>query len=573
MADAELVSAIDNPMVLPDGRVESCGNFHGAPVALACDFLAIAAAEVGAIAERRTDRLLDASRSHGLPPFLAPDAGVDSGLMIAQYTQAAMVAENRRLAAPAAVDSLPTSAMQEDHVSMGWGAARKLRAVVANLRRILAVELTAAHARARAAGSARPRGGHRGGARRRARGGRRPGPRSLAGARAARGRGSAQGWVAAGRGRECGGRPGMTVIGSDIAEAYRRDGAVAIRGLLTTTQVAELREGIDRNRAEPGPLAQGHGAGQTFFEDFCNWRRIGEFERVIRDAELGRVGAELMHSRSARLFHDHVLVKEAGSAEPSPWHQDQPYYCVDGTQNVSFWIPVDPVGRDATLEFAAGSHASGTWYMPRTFISKAALVFDEGELEEVPDIEADRSAHEILGWDLQPGDAVAFHMLTLHQAGGSPSLRRAFSVRLLGDDATFAPRPHTTSPPFPGLDSELAAGEPLDNPRFPLLHPPEDLGVSGPREVRAPRGLELQLPRLAAGGAAADADEQPRPGGGRAPRRPRRLRRHRPGGALVGRLRRDRRRAAPRSPTTRRCWSSRASRWACSARTSGRRAC
>jgi histidine ammonia-lyase len=144
VAAAELVSAIDNPMVLPDGRVESCGNFHGAPLGFACDFLAIAAAEVGAIAERRTDRLLDAARSHGLPPFLSPDAGVNSGLMIAQYTQAAMVAENRRLAAPASVDSLPTSAMQEDHVSMGWGAARKLRATVANLARILAVELVCA---------------------------------------------------------------------------------------------------------------------------------------------------------------------------------------------------------------------------------------------------------------------------------------------------------------------------------------------------------------------------------------------------------------------------------------------
>jgi histidine ammonia-lyase len=144
VAGAELVSAIDNPMVLPDGRVESCGNFHGAPVGFVCDFLAIAAAEVGAIAERRTDRLLDKSRSHGLPPFLTEDAGVNSGLMIAQYTQAAMVAENRRLAAPASVDSLPTSAMQEDHVSMGWGAARKLRASVANLRRILAVELVCA---------------------------------------------------------------------------------------------------------------------------------------------------------------------------------------------------------------------------------------------------------------------------------------------------------------------------------------------------------------------------------------------------------------------------------------------
>jgi histidine ammonia-lyase len=131
-------------MVLPDGRVESCGNFHGAPLGYACDFLAIAVADVGAIAERRTDRLLDPARSHGLPPFLTEDPGVNSGLMIAQYTQAAMVAENRRLAAPASVDSLPTSAMQEDHVSMGWGAARKLRAAVANLARILAVELVCA---------------------------------------------------------------------------------------------------------------------------------------------------------------------------------------------------------------------------------------------------------------------------------------------------------------------------------------------------------------------------------------------------------------------------------------------
>jgi histidine ammonia-lyase len=144
VAEAELAAAIDNPMVLPDGRVESCGNFHGAPLALACDFLAMAAAEVGAIAERRTDRLLDVARSHGLPPFLAEDAGVNSGLMIAHYTQAALVAENRRLAAPAGVDSLPTSAMQEDHVSMGWGAARKLRTVIGNLTKIVAVELVCA---------------------------------------------------------------------------------------------------------------------------------------------------------------------------------------------------------------------------------------------------------------------------------------------------------------------------------------------------------------------------------------------------------------------------------------------
>jgi histidine ammonia-lyase len=143
-AEHELRAAIDNPMVLPDGRVESCGNFHGAPLAFACDFLAVAIAAVGSIAERRTDRLLDASRSQGLPAFLAEDAGVNSGLMLSHYAQAALVAESRRLATPASVDSIPTSAMQEDHVSMGWGAARKLRTAVDNLRRILAVELVTA---------------------------------------------------------------------------------------------------------------------------------------------------------------------------------------------------------------------------------------------------------------------------------------------------------------------------------------------------------------------------------------------------------------------------------------------
>ncbi len=146
IAERELASAIDNPMVLPDGRVESCGNFHGAPVALVCDFLAIAVSEVSAISERRTDRMLDRARSHGLPPFLTPDPGVNSGFMIAHYTQAAMAMENQRLAVPASTQSLPTSAMQEDHVSNGWAAAQKLRRAVANLRRIVAVEIVCAAA-------------------------------------------------------------------------------------------------------------------------------------------------------------------------------------------------------------------------------------------------------------------------------------------------------------------------------------------------------------------------------------------------------------------------------------------
>jgi histidine ammonia-lyase len=147
VAQRELASTIDNPVVLPDGRVESNGNFHGAPVAYVLDFLAIAAADLASIAERRTDRMLDTHRSNGLPPFLAGDPGVDSGHMIGQYTQAGIVSELKRLAAPASVDSIPSSAMQEDHVSMGWSAARKLRRSVDGLTRVLAIELlTAARA-------------------------------------------------------------------------------------------------------------------------------------------------------------------------------------------------------------------------------------------------------------------------------------------------------------------------------------------------------------------------------------------------------------------------------------------
>lgn len=144
VAERELAAIIDNPIILDDGEVSSNGNFHGAPLGYVLDFLAIAAADVSSMSERRTDRMLDKNRSHGLPPFLADDPGVDSGLMIAQYTQAGLVSENKRLAVPASVDSIPSSAMQEDHVSMGWHAARKLRRLIDNLATVLAIELMAA---------------------------------------------------------------------------------------------------------------------------------------------------------------------------------------------------------------------------------------------------------------------------------------------------------------------------------------------------------------------------------------------------------------------------------------------
>ncbi len=267
----------------------------------------------------------------------------------------------------------------------------------------------------------------------------------------------------------------------DTARAFRRDGACVVRGLLDEREVARLRAGVEENLASPSERAL-EGGGDTgsgrFFEDFRNWTRIAAYEEVLRSSRLGEVAAALMGSSTARLHHDHLLVKEPGTTIRTPWHQDQPYYNIDGSDTVSFWIPLDPVPRESTLEFVAGSHASGTWYMPRSFFDDRALVFEEGTFAEVPDVEGDRDAHTILGWALEPGDAAAFNMLTLHAAAGSRNRRRAFSVRLVGDDVRLAERPHATSPAFPELEGVLAGGDALDHPLFPQLWPARSRGAT-----------------------------------------------------------------------------------------------
>ena len=254
---------------------------------------------------------------------------------------------------------------------------------------------------------------------------------------------------------------------------FQRDGAMCIRQLLWADELALLQAGIEANLAAPSPrakIASRPDDPGRFFEDFCNWQDIPQFERFIRETPLALAAQRLMDSPTVRLYHDHVLVKEPGTRQRTPWHQDQPYYNINGMQNISMWIPVDPVPRPATLEFVAGSHL-GPWLMPRTFMDNQAKWFPEGSLQDLPDIEADRSAHHILGWDIAPGDVVCFHMLALHGAGGfeGPGRRRVFSVRFLGDDTRHAPRPWTTSPDFPGLADTLPAGAPMDHPLFPLL--------------------------------------------------------------------------------------------------------
>ena len=257
--------------------------------------------------------------------------------------------------------------------------------------------------------------------------------------------------------------------------AFRADGAVVLRGLLQPREVELLRSGIDANLAHLSPRAKtasAPGDPGWFVEDFCCWQENAAYRRVIFESAIGAVAAALMGSREARLYHDHMLTKEPGTRARTPWHQDQPYYNIEGRQNLSFWIPVDPVPRAATLEFVAGSHL-GPWLMPRSFMDAQARWFPEGSLADLPPIEEERERHRILGWALAPGDAVCFHMLTLHAAAGmtGSGRRRVFSVRVIGDDVRHAPRRWPTSPEFAGLEQQLPAGAPLVHPLFPLLWP------------------------------------------------------------------------------------------------------
>jgi ectoine hydroxylase-related dioxygenase (phytanoyl-CoA dioxygenase family) len=270
-------------------------------------------------------------------------------------------------------------------------------------------------------------------------------------------------------------QPSRFVLAPSDIEAFQADGAVVLRQLLSAGELRLLREGIDANLARPSPrakVASGRDDPGRFIEDFCCWSENPNYQRFIFGSMLGEVGAALMRSASARLYHDHMLTKEPGTRQRTPWHQDQPYYNISGRQNCSFWIPVDPVSRESSIEFVAGSHL-GPWLMPRSFLDSQARWFPEDSLADLPDIDARREHYRILGWALEPGDAVCFHMLTLHGAGGVSvdRRRRVFSVRLVGDDVRHAPRRWATSPEFPGLRDTLPADAPLEHPLFPILWP------------------------------------------------------------------------------------------------------
>jgi ectoine hydroxylase-related dioxygenase (phytanoyl-CoA dioxygenase family) len=256
-----------------------------------------------------------------------------------------------------------------------------------------------------------------------------------------------------------------------------------LRGVVSPDEIDVLRAGIDSVVAAPSPRAKVASASDDpglFLEDFCTWRERPEFMSFLRSTRLAAVAAELMGSSHVHLYHDHVLVKEPRTRQRTPWHQDQPYYDVEGRQNVSFWIPVDSVPVESALEMVAGTHL-GPWLMPRTFLDQRAAWFPEGSLADLPDIDARRHDFPIRSWSLEPGDAVAFHMLTVHGAPGvaGGGRRRVFSLRVLGDDMVYAPRDWVCSPDFRSvIPSEVDSrkkGQPLRGEWFPQLWPTNDL--------------------------------------------------------------------------------------------------
>ncbi len=252
---------------------------------------------------------------------------------------------------------------------------------------------------------------------------------------------------------------------------FSTNGVVLIKSVFLP-YVEQARVAIEENQARPSWRERTYrpdDGSAPFFQDYCVWSQFDGYRALVRDSPMAELAAMLMGSSTARIFHDHVLVKEPGNSVVTPWHQDKPYYLVSGEQTVSFWVPLDPIPRDRTIEYIAGSHKAGKLYKPQRF--DGTDLYEQDDSEPVPDIDIDRSAFNILGWAVEPGDAVAFDFGTLHgaPANSSTERRRVISFRWVGDDARFVARPGKTSPAFPDL--HYADGDKFEGAEFPVIFP------------------------------------------------------------------------------------------------------
>ena len=262
------------------------------------------------------------------------------------------------------------------------------------------------------------------------------------------------------------------ILSNEIVNSFREYGATLLPQVIPMGWVEELRKGLEYNMSTPGKYTRNYtdkNAPGGFFGDYCNWNRIPEYKRFFFESPAASFASQLMGSSKVNLFHEHVLVKEPGTLDRTPWHHDQPYYCVNGRDTCSLWIPLDPVPKETCVQFIAKSHKWGRWFTPKKFVGTEYTNTDDG-FEPMPDIDSELGNYELLSWEMSPGDCIAFNFLTVHGAPGNvskASRRKAFAARFTGDDATFIRRSGEMSPPFPEI--MLDNGAKLDSKTFPVL--------------------------------------------------------------------------------------------------------
>lgn len=271
-------------------------------------------------------------------------------------------------------------------------------------------------------------------------------------------------------------RRSYPLAAADI-DAFRRDGIVCLRGVFDAAAVEGLRAAVAYSMAHPGPWAMNFVGDKTkppFFGDVFGWTRNPAYRGLCINRYTAEIAGRLMGARAVRFYFDHLLVKEPGSAAPTPWHQDGPYFAMKGDQCCSIWIALDPVTRETgAVEYVRGSHRWGKYYEPAGFTNDGRLKNET--LEKVPDIDADRARYDIASWDMAPGDVTVHHVLTLHGAPGNVSdtqRRRGLSLRFIGDAVVHDLRPgipHTMIESLKELAPQLRLGEPISGDVFPLL--------------------------------------------------------------------------------------------------------
>ena len=252
---------------------------------------------------------------------------------------------------------------------------------------------------------------------------------------------------------------------------YHKNGVVLLQNVIDDHWLKILKKGLKKNFEKPSKykcVYEKKNGKELFYDDYCNWNRINEYKKFIFESNIAKIAKQLMNSNKVNLFHEHVLIKEIGSMKKTPFHQDQSYYCVNGKDNCSIWIPLDKINLNTSPEFLVGSHLWNRQFLPTKFFGHSYDQKDD-EFENLPNIDDNRSKYKISSWSLNPGDVIAFNFATIHGApeNKSKNRRRAFSIRFTGDDATYIKRKGEMSPPFPEV--KLKNGDPLDSDTFPKI--------------------------------------------------------------------------------------------------------